>query len=91
MTIKGGSQDFQAKNMLEEYDLSGTKIQSLRQNLKDKLKSRSEFAFAINLPFDINFISFSQRRFYGFRRRYEFDQKRLLIASNLELSVIGYD
>jgi hypothetical protein len=36
-------------------------------------------------------MSFSQRRFLGFRNRYEFDKKRIVFGSENELAVIGYD
>ena len=35
------------------------------------------------------FLSFSQRKFIGFRGRYEFDQKRVIIASGNEIVVLG--
>ena len=36
-------------------------------------------------------MSFSQRKFIGFRNQYEFDRKRLLIASTSGFCIVGYD
>jgi len=36
-------------------------------------------------------LSFAQRRFIGFRNRYEFEKKRLVVANKHEFSVVGYD
>ena len=36
-------------------------------------------------------MSFSQRRFIGFRNRLEFEKKRLIIASRHDYSILGYD
>lgn len=69
-------------------------INTLMDNRKSesKLKSSKQIiSFALQLENKIKFMSFSQRRFIGFRRRYEFDKKRLLLASNDELTVVGYD
>ena len=40
---------------------------------------------------DINTLSFSQRRYIGFRNRYEFEKKRILVANEHTYSVVGYD
>ena len=47
--------------------------------------------FEHKLNFPGNYLSFSQRRFLGFRNRYEFDKKRLLVASKKDFVIIGYD
>jgi hypothetical protein len=36
-------------------------------------------------------VSFSQRRHIGFRKKYEFDKKRVVISSGSEIAVIGYN
>lgn len=36
-------------------------------------------------------MSFSQRKFLGFRNRYEFDKKRIVMASKKSFVVVGYD
>ena len=35
------------------------------------------------------FISFSQRKYIGFRGNFEFDQKRLLVASGNNITLLG--
>ena len=40
---------------------------------------------------DISTVSFSQRRYIGFRNRYEFEKKRILFANKHTFSVVGYD
>ena len=60
--------------------------------LSNTLESDGPFlVFHHNIGFLISRLSFSQRRFLGFRNRYEFDKKRLLLSSDKEFSVIGYD
>lgn len=39
----------------------------------------------------VKFLSFSQRKFRGFRGQYEFDRKRLLIASETGFCILSYD
>ena len=36
-------------------------------------------------------LGFSQRRKIGFRNKYEFDKKRVLVADQRKIKVIGYD
>ena len=40
---------------------------------------------------DISTLAFSQRRYIGFRNRYEFEKKRILVANEHAYSVVGYD
>lgn len=38
--------------------------------------------FELKLQFEeVSYLGFSQRRFIGFRNRYEFEKKRLIVAS----------
>ena len=39
----------------------------------------------------VKFLSFAQRKFVGFRNQYEYDRKRLLIATDTQFCIIGYD
>lgn len=39
----------------------------------------------------IEFLGFAQRRFIGFRNRFEFEKKRFIVANRHYYSVIGYD
>lgn len=39
----------------------------------------------------IDFFGFAQRRFVGFRNRYEFEKKRLAVSNLHEYSIVGYD
>jgi WD40 repeat protein len=48
-------------------------------------------AFDLNYHFPIKFLSFSQRKFLGFRNRYEFDKKRVVFSSKRDFVVVGYD
>jgi len=48
-------------------------------------------AFGIDYNFPISFLSFSQRRFLGFREQFEFDKKRVVASSRKEFAVLGYD
>jgi len=52
---------------------------------------KPHMAFQLSYPFPIKQLSFSQRRFLGFRNRYEFDKKRVTIASRRDFVVVGYD
>ena len=39
---------------------------------------------------NVNFLSFSQKRFTGFRNFYEFEQKRILVANDRQLKILSY-
>ena len=39
---------------------------------------------------DCRFLSFSQKRFVGFRDLYEFEKKRVLVASENQIRVLAY-
>ena len=39
---------------------------------------------------DIRFLSFSQKRFTGFRNFYEFEQKRVLLANETKIKILAY-
>lgn len=47
--------------------------------------------FEMQYSFPVKFMSFSQRKVQGFRNKYEFDKKRVILASNKEFAVVGYD
>lgn len=40
---------------------------------------------------DLNTLCFSQRRYVGFRNKYEFEKKRIMVANDTTYSIIGYD
>ena len=67
-----------------------------RQRRPKKLKTarlRTEYsdAFRINSGFPINFMSFSQRQYHGFRNHVEFDKKRILVSNTNQFSIHGYE
>ena len=39
----------------------------------------------------VDYFGFSQRRFLGFRNRFEFEKKRLIVGNKQSYSIIGYD
>ena len=39
---------------------------------------------------NVRFLSFSQKRFTGFRNFYEFEQKRVLVANENQLKILAY-
>ena len=39
---------------------------------------------------NVRFVSFSQKRFTGFRNFYEFEQKRILVANDYQLKILSY-
>ena len=47
--------------------------------------------FNLDLDHNIKYLSFSQRRFNGFRGQIEFDKKRILVSSKNEFSIYGYE
>ena len=47
------------------------------------------FQYSLDAP--VLFLSFSQRKYLGFRNKFEFDRKRVLLASKSQFAVIGYD
>ena len=49
---------------------------------------------AFELRHDLNsvdYFGFSQRRFIGFRNRFEFEKKRLIVGNKKAYSIVGYD
>ena len=62
------------------------------EELDRELYEQEHLAFELKLMFqDVRYLGFSQRRFIGFRNRYEFEKKRLIVASSSQYSVVGYD
>ena len=39
---------------------------------------------------NVKFLSFSQKRFTGFRNFYEFEQKRVLVANERQIKILSY-
>ena len=39
---------------------------------------------------NIRYLSFSQKRFTGFRNFYEFEQKRVLLANETDIKILAY-
>lgn len=59
---------------------------------EELLFEKEHLAFEMKHDFaELKFLGFSQRRFIGFRNRYEFEKKRILVGNRSEFSVIGYD
>jgi len=50
-----------------------------------------QIVFKAKMTIDPLFMSFSQRRFIGFRKRFEFDKRRILICDGVNIAVLGYD
>jgi len=55
------------------------------------MKNSYANAFKIDSGFPINHLSFSQRRYQGFRNRTEFDKKRIVLSSKQAYAVHAYD
>jgi len=72
----------------DEMRQQNTSFSSVASN-PGKLSLTEAFAFSIKQP--VRFLSFSQRKYIGFRNQYEFDRKRLLVASDKGFAIIGYD
>ncbi|CDW85950.1 UNKNOWN [Stylonychia lemnae] len=52
---------------------------------------KMQMVFNVKAPFDVKNVSYSQRRYLGFRNRFEFDKKRLLLASEKQIVIVGYN
>jgi len=66
--------------------------QQMNQNTKELLALQRDSKLLFNQCFSIEdskYISFSQRRFHGFREQYEFDQKRVLVGNEQQLKVMA--
>ena len=55
----------------------------------NKWSKQTRVAFQAILQHKPSFVSFSQRKFYGFKNRIEFDQKRILIATGNRITILG--
>ncbi|CDW71649.1 UNKNOWN [Stylonychia lemnae] len=81
-------------NNLRQQSFSARDFQDQlpKKKVKDSQKLKFVEAFSISIgETPIKFLSFSQRKFIGFRNQYEFDRKRLLIASTSGFCIVGYD
>lgn len=60
---------------------------------KAKKMSADKFSEVFNMELDhqISSMSFSQRRYNGFRGQTEFDKKRILVSGKNEFSIFGYE
>ena len=66
--------------MEEEYDM----IQKLLLQKESKIVFDDNFGLT-----NCRFSSFSQRRFVGFRRHFEFDRKRFLVANKVKVQILA--
>ena len=64
---------------------SGQKVKPMRKGAQ-----YSEL-FNIQIEEPVEFLSFSQRKFNGFRGHVEFDKKRIVVASKNTFRVLGYE
>ena len=67
-----------------------------KKSVKKEKESKNKFtlfeSFRVSLENEpIKFLSFSQRKFMGFRFKYKFDRKRVLMASDKTFCIVGYD
>ena len=69
----------------------GTNISHFSQRIitPDAAAVQTRIVFEALLERYPQFMSFSQRKFIGFRGRYEFDQKRILVSSGNQISLLG--
>lgn len=75
---------FDSKGMLKS---SNTKLQHFDFHGRD---GKAGILFEALLDHKASYLSFSQRKFIGFRQRFEFDQKRILLASQNRITLLGY-
>ena len=47
--------------------------------------------FNLEVEHEVSKMSFSQRRYNGFRGQVEFDKKRIVVSSKQEFSIFGYE
>ncbi|CDW75572.1 UNKNOWN [Stylonychia lemnae] len=83
--------DYTALNPLNK-SLSTAQLRKLKD--QSKIPGRNDqpnVEIELQFQFPIKYLSFSQRKHLGFRNRFEFDKKRLIIGSKREFSVVGYD
>ena len=63
-----------------------------QNNLKQKCQLKFIEAFSVSIgDIPVKFLSFSQRKYIGYRNQYQYDRKRLLIASESAFCIIAYD
>ena len=77
----------------DEFDVSG-KLYDLTTDLSQYdfhgIDGKAGILFEALLDHSTEYMSFSQRKFIGFRSRFEFDQKRILLASKKRITLLGY-
>jgi len=67
-----------------EASLGASRFRKKRGNMCTK-------QFDIDVDYPVKNLSFSQRRFQGFRGRTEFDKKRILVSGEHSISIYGYE
>ena len=87
------SEGYRRENIRFHIKESQTSTIKQKTNLPKQKASESKLLdiFQYNLEAPILYLSFSQRKFLGFRNKFEFDRKRVLLASKSSFAVIGYD
>lgn len=70
---------------------SGDRPKRQQKIRSTRLRHQYSDVSRIDSGFPIDFMSFSQRRYHGFRNHVEFDKKRILLAGSNEFSIHGYE
>ncbi|CDW85419.1 UNKNOWN [Stylonychia lemnae] len=66
-------------------------ISAIKRAQMNNDTNQGKIVFKVKTDVDIQHLGFSQRRKIGFRNKYEFDKKRILVADSQRVKVIGFD
>jgi len=72
-----------AEKMLLSHQVHG-------KNSSNQDHGDAQVVFKSGIDMSVRFLGFSQRRYVGFRKHFEFDKKRILLASEHSLKILGY-
>ena len=61
------------------------------QRRRSEEKSHFHSAFDLNPGHECKYLSFSQRKYLGFRNQKEFDKKRILVASKNQITIYSQE
>ena len=76
---------------VDAIDIQSLQVRRKKDHSASNFQSESMLVFRrdCNLQ-NVQFLSFSQRRFVGFRQLYEFDHKRVIVANQNSVTVLSF-
>jgi hypothetical protein len=71
-------------------DMNAPAVGQLAWDKKSRKRGVDFIVFMATLDLTPKFLSFSQKRYVGFRKQFEFKNRRILVANETQIKIIGY-